>query len=219
MDKITYRGCIIEHYAAGEKAPGEIWIARRKNDRQINGWCKTKSRAKKLIDDYLTEPPQVVKTHKGIPIYYPVDGRYKATIDGHSKYASTREEVEKWIDHELYRQSEEYQNKKAEEEAARQEAIERAQVYGEGRDEEGNLIEPTEEQQLARERFYAKERYSRQTSIREEYEAEKGIVVTDEEQAKRDEYLIEESKTRQNWLMVYWLSLKNELRKLRARYT
>ena len=60
------------------------------------------SAVKKDIDKKKERPPRLVKTYRGVDIYYHYDtGRYRSEIDGHGKWTDTVAEMEKWIDKEL----------------------------------------------------------------------------------------------------------------------
>jgi len=151
--------------------------------------------------------------------YDPSTGKtqHGVSIEGKYDRFDTPEEAQARVDRYHYEHSETYLNEKAAEKKAQQEAYsERAMIYGIGTDMNGNPIYPTEEEIAAREEYYAKERLIRGTTIREEYEIEKGIIPTEEEQKIRDEALIKEAEAQGLPGNLYFLMLLGELRQIRT---
>jgi len=200
--------------------------------RPKSGECMRKYLIEKRIDEALEQPPadevfevpadvpREVDTYNGVPIYYhPKRNQYHATVEGHGKYCNDLDEAHAFIDHEQYINSPQYIQAKADEKAEQDAALERARIYGIGTDEQGDPIPPTEEEIAARETFYAKEHLARGTTIREEYEEERGVTPSEAEIELREEARQEEAKAQGDVITLYWLKLQAEIRKLMEMFT
>lgn len=219
----TYRGCTIYEWDRDPPVYSNSCTAYMRYE---------KSRTKQDIDNmYAAQEaekaeaaqPRVVDNYRGYDItYYPSreTNQYYAKVGGHGKYSPSLDAAHAFIDNEIYKQSPEYLQAKADEKAEQDAALERARIYGIGTDEEGNEIPPTEEQIEARETYYAKVKASSTAdTVREAYEKREGITITEEEQELREEYQEAELERQEKWFELFWFKLKQEWRNFMEIFT